>query len=29
MTDRAIIIRQVDKFGLLMSCRFIEKEIAA
>jgi len=29
MTDRGVIIRQGDKFGLLMSCRFIEKEIAA
>jgi DNA polymerase-3 subunit beta len=29
MTDSGIIIRQGDKFGLLMSCRFIEKEIAA
>jgi DNA polymerase-3 subunit beta len=29
MTDRGVIIWQGDKFGLLMSCRFIEKEIAA
>jgi DNA polymerase-3 subunit beta len=29
MSDRGLIIRQGDKFGLLMSCRFIEKEIAA
>jgi hypothetical protein len=29
MTDRGLIIRQGEKFGLLMSCRFIEKEIAA
>jgi DNA polymerase-3 subunit beta len=29
MTDRGVIIRQGDKFGLLMSCRFSEKEIAA
>jgi DNA polymerase III subunit beta len=29
MTDRGVIIRQGDKFGLLMSCRFDEREIAA
>jgi DNA polymerase-3 subunit beta len=29
MTDRGVIVRQGDKLGLLMSCRFIEKEIAA
>jgi hypothetical protein len=29
MTDRGVIIRQGDKFGLLMACSWIEKEIAA